>query len=198
MTIWIKICGLTTTEAVEAAVAAGADAIGFVFAPSQRQVSAARAAELAQRAASGVLKVAVMQHPSQAAIDEVWSVFRPDLLQTDFDDLARLRVPADLSVLPVLRGKWGESGKPPARVLFEGAKSGTGLTSDWSAAAVLARETQLVLAGGLDPSNVASAIDAVRPHGVDVSSGVEAAPGIKDPQKIHEFVRRARAAAHGA
>jgi len=55
-----------------------------------------------------------------------------------------------------------------------------------------------VLAGGLDPSNVASAIDAVRPHGVDVSSGVEAAPGIKDPQKIHEFVRRARAAAHGA
>ncbi|MGH8186783.1 MAG: phosphoribosylanthranilate isomerase [Steroidobacteraceae bacterium] len=198
MTIWIKICGLTTTEAVEAAVAAGADAIGFVFAPSQRQVSAARAAELAQRSSSGVLKVAVMQHPSQSAFDEVWSVFRPDLLQTDFDDLAMLRVPAELSVLPVLRGEWGGSGKPPARVLFEGAKSGAGLTSDWSAAAVLARETQLVLAGGLDPSNVASAIDAVRPHGVDVRSGVEAAPGVKDPRKIHEFVRRARAAAIGA
>jgi phosphoribosylanthranilate isomerase len=196
--MWIKICGLTTTAAVEAAVAAGADAIGFVFARSQRQVSAARATELAQRSTSGVLKVAVMQHPTQSELDVVWSVFRPDLLQTDFEDLATLRIPAELRVLPVVRGKWEGPTKLPSRVLFEGAKSGTGLTSDWNAAALLARATQLVLAGGLDPSNVASAINAVRPHGVDVSSGVEAAPGIKDPDKIHEFVRRARAAASGA
>ncbi len=196
--MWIKICGLTTTAAVEAAVAAGADAIGFVFAPSPRQVSAAKAAELAQRSTSGVLKVAVMQHPTQSALDEVWSVFRPDLLQTDFEDLSTLRIPAELRVLPVVRGKWKGAAKPPPRVLFEGAKSGTGAVSNWNVAAVLARATQLVLAGGLDPSNVASAIDAVRPHGVDVSSGVEATPGIKDPDKIHEFVRRARAATSGA
>jgi phosphoribosylanthranilate isomerase len=196
--MWIKICGLTTTAAVEAAVAAGADAIGFVFAPSPRQVSAAKAAELAQRSTSGVLKVAVMQHPTQSALDEVWSVFRPDLLQTDFEDLSTLRIPAELRVLPVVRGKWEGAAKPPPRVLFEGAKSGTGAVSNWNVAALLARETQLVLAGGLDPSNVASAIDAVRPHGVDVSSGVEATPGIKDPDKIHEFVRRARAATSGA
>jgi phosphoribosylanthranilate isomerase len=78
-------------------------------------------------------------------------------------------------------------------VLFEGPVSGVGSTSDWNSAAQLARTTQLVLAGGLNATNVADAIAAVRPFGVDVSSGVEAAPGIKDPAKIHEFVRRARA-----
>jgi phosphoribosylanthranilate isomerase len=82
--IWIKICGLTTSDAVEAATAAGADAIGFVFAPSKRQVTAAKAAELAARSMGRAVRVAVMQHPTQAALDEVWSVFRPDLLQTDF------------------------------------------------------------------------------------------------------------------
>jgi phosphoribosylanthranilate isomerase len=80
------------------------------------------------------------------------------------------------------------------RVLFEGPVSGVGSTSDWHSAAQLARTTQLVLAGGLNATNVADAIAAVRPFGVDVSSGVEASPGIKDPAKIHEFVRRARAA----
>jgi phosphoribosylanthranilate isomerase len=193
--MWIKICGLTTTEAVEAAVTAGADAIGFVFAPSPRQVSAAKAAELAQATTSSVLRVAVMHHPTQSVLDQVWSVFRPDLLQTDFEDVAALRLPAELRVLPVVRGKWEGATTLPSRVLFEGAKSGTGIVSNWNVAALLARETQLVLAGGLDASNVASAIHAVRPHGVDVSSGVEATPGIKDPNKIHEFVRRARAAA---
>ncbi|HET9447288.1 MAG TPA: hypothetical protein VFO35_13560, partial [Steroidobacteraceae bacterium] len=84
------------------------------------------------------------------------------------------------------------------RILFEGPVSGIGSTSDWQTAAQLARTIQLVLAGGLDATNVADAIAAVRPFGVDVSSGVEASPGVKDPTKIHEFVRRARAAANGA
>ena len=84
------------------------------------------------------------------------------------------------------------------RILFEGPVSGIGSTSDWHSAAQLARSTQLVLAGGLNATNVADAIAAVRPFGVDVSSGVEASPGVKDPARIHEFVRRARAAANGA
>jgi phosphoribosylanthranilate isomerase len=84
------------------------------------------------------------------------------------------------------------------RILFEGPVSGVGNTSDWNIAAQLARTTELVLAGGLSASNIADAIAAVRPFGVDVSSGVEAAPGIKDPARIHEFVQRARAAANGA
>jgi phosphoribosylanthranilate isomerase len=204
--LWVKICGLTTREAVEAAVAAGADAVGFVFAPSKRQVSATQAAQLAQGVPRRIPRVAVMLHPTQSQLDEVWSVFRPDVLQTDAEDLETLRVPIGLGLLPVFRGgvrlKPDPHQKPNpcphSRVLFEGPVSGVGSTADWHNAAELARTTQLVLAGGLNATNVADAIAAVRPFGVDVSSGVEASPGIKDPAKIHEFVRRARAAANGA
>jgi phosphoribosylanthranilate isomerase len=195
----VKICGLTTGEAVEAAVAAGADAVGFVFAPSKRQVTATQAVQLAQGVPRGIPRVAVMLHPTQSQLDEVWSAFRPDVLQTDVEDLERLRVPVGLTVMPVIRS--AVRSKPDSyqsyqRILFEGPVSGVGSSSDWNSAAQVARTTQLVLAGGLNASNVADAVAAVRPFGVDVSSGVEAAPGIKDPTKIHEFVRRARAASH--
>jgi phosphoribosylanthranilate isomerase len=198
--IWVKICGLTTHDAVEAAVAAGADAVGFVFAPSRRQVTALRATQLAQGVPRRIPRVAVMLHPTQSQLDEVWSTFRPDVLQTDLEDLRTLRVPIGLAVMPVVRGGGGVGvGLKPdlqrndQRILFEGPVSGIGRTSDWHAAAQLARTTQLVLAGGLDATNVADAIAAVRPYGVDVSSGVEASPGVKDPARIHEFVQRARA-----
>jgi phosphoribosylanthranilate isomerase len=196
VTIWVKICGLTTREAVEAAVAAGADAIGFVFAPSKRQVTAKQAVQLAHGLPRRVPRVAVMLHPTQSQLDEVWAEFRPDVLQTDMADLSTLRVPMGLAVMPVIRSGVGLKPDLPAshrRVLFEGPVSGVGSTSDWNSAAQLARLTQLVLAGGLNATNVADAIAAVRPFGVDVSSGVEASPGIKDPARIHEFVRRARA-----
>ena len=203
MAIWVKICGLTTRDAVEAAVAAGADAVGFVFAPSKRQVTAALATQLAQGVPRRILRVAVMLHPTQSELDDVWSEFRPDVLQTDVGDLQTLRVPMGLGVMPVVRGGGGVGLKPDlqpkhSRLLFEGPVSGVGSTSDWSAAAQLARTTQLVLAGGLNATNIADAIATVRPFGVDVSSGVEASPGIKDPARIHEFVQRARAAANGA
>ena len=191
MTIWVKICGLTTREAVEAAVAAGADAVGFVFAPSKRQVSATQAVQLVQGLPRRILRVAVMLHPTQSQLDEVCASFQPDVLQTDVEDLQTLRVPMGLAVMPVVRSGGGAG--PYSRILFEGPVSGVGSTSDWNLAMQLARTTQLVLAGGLNAINIADAIAAVRPFGVDVSSGVEAAPGIKDPARIHEFVRRARA-----
>ncbi|HLS81031.1 MAG TPA: phosphoribosylanthranilate isomerase [Steroidobacter sp.] len=193
MSLWIKICGLTTPEGVQAAVDAGVDAIGFVFASSRRQVSARRALDLARCAPSHTARVAVMLHPPQSLLDEVWSVFRPDVLQTDIEDLASLEIPQGLQVTPVVRASMSE---PPPRLLFEGPVSGVGETADWRVAAQLARATQLVLAGGLNAANVADAIAAVRPFGVDVSSGVECAPGIKDPRKIHDFVRNARAGAN--
>jgi phosphoribosylanthranilate isomerase len=195
--IWVKICGLTTREAVEAAVAAGADAIGFVFAPSKRQVSTAQAVQLVRGVPRSTPRVAVMLHPTQSQLDEVWTEFMPDVLQTDVEDLAALQIPVGLAVMPVVRGGVGLKPDLQARhdrLLFEGPLSGTGMTSDWQYAAQLARTTQLVLAGGLNATNVADSIAAVRPFGVDVSSGVEAAPGIKDPAMIHEFVRRSRAA----
>jgi phosphoribosylanthranilate isomerase len=192
MPMWIKICGLTTREAIDAAINERVDAIGFVFAPSKRQVNAMQAVELTRGIASSVLRVAVMQHPAQSLVDEVLAVFKPDVLQTDFEDLAGLTLPAGLNVLPVMRAGKSLPSELPPRILFEGPVSGTGEMADWMRAADLAKQTQLILAGGLNPSNVADAIQRVKPFGVDVSSGVESTPGVKDVEKIREFVRKVR------
>lgn len=197
MRVWVKVCGLTTPDAVAAAVDAGVDAVGFVFAESKRKVTPQRAAELARDVPKHIARAAVMLHPSQLELDEVWSHFRPDVLQTDIEDLAALRIPDGLNVVPVVRSGRALPPALPNRLLFEGPVSGTGTTTDWSEASQLASRTELILAGGLQPANVAAAIAAARPFGVDVSSGVEAAPGVKDPAKIHEFVRNARAAGNG-
>jgi phosphoribosylanthranilate isomerase len=125
-------------------------------------------------------------------VDEVWSIFKPDVLQTDHEDLVGLRIPAGLKVLPVVRAGKKLPSPLPERLLFEGPASGVGETADWIRAAELAPQTQLILAGGLNPSNVAAAIQQVRPFGVDVSSGVESAPGVKDIAKVVEFVRAIR------
>ncbi|HEV7431412.1 MAG TPA: phosphoribosylanthranilate isomerase [Steroidobacteraceae bacterium] len=194
MTGWIKICGMTSAEAVAAAMAAGVDAIGFVFAPSVRRVSAKRAAELALPARRQLTCVAVMQHPEQDAVDEIVRELRPDLLQTDLEDFTQLRLPQRLARLPVVRAGSAPLSEYPARLLFEGARSGTGEVGDWQRAAELAGRTRLVLAGGLHAGNVAEAIRAVRPFGVDTSSGVELRPGIKCATKIVAFVHAARAA----
>ena len=194
--MWLKICGMTSPEAVQAALDAGVDAIGFVFAPSVRELQPPRAAQLALPARGRVLCIAVTQHPQQALIEQILEDFAPDVLQTDLEDLARLRLPASLTVLPVVRGAWTQGAVPP-RILFEGPRSGSGGTADWRQAMLLARATELILAGGLTPENVAGAIDAVRPFGVDVSSGVEFAPGRKSAQRIAQFVQAARAAFAG-
>lgn len=190
---WIKICGLTSPEAVSAALDAGVDAIGFVFADSPRQVTPAQAARLAAPARGKLRCVAVTHHPGQRRVEEILAEFQPDVLQTDAQDLPQLRLPRELELLPVLRAPDCAQAMPK-RLLFEGAVSGAGRVCDWSAACELARRTQLVLAGGLNPDNVGEAIGVVRPFGVDVSSGVEARPGMKDPGAIARFVMAARAA----
>jgi phosphoribosylanthranilate isomerase len=192
--MWIKICGMTSNEAVAAAIEAGADAIGFVFAPSVRQQTPEQAAELAAPARGRLRLVAVTQHPQPELWRAVASAFQPDILQTDLDDFANLPSPLGREMLPVIRAAQAPPDKVPAQLLYEGASSGTGQLSDWSMAARWARQTRLVLAGGLHAGNVAAAIAAVRPWGVDTSSGVEVAPGVKSPQKIFDFVRAARAA----
>jgi len=192
--MWIKICGLTTPEAVHAALEARVDAIGFVFTDSVRRVTPAQAARLAAGTAARVLRVAVTRHPGQPLVDEILATFRPDVLQSDAADLERLRLPASLARLPVVRGALPPGTPAPARVLFEGAHSGAGRLSDWQAARSLAALCELVLAGGLNADNIGAAIAAVAPFGVDVSSGVELRPGIKNPAEIARFVRAARAA----
>ena len=194
MTGWIKICGMTTTDGVAAAVAAGADAIGFVLAPSVRRVSAERAAELARTVRKQLTCVAVTQHPGQYEVDEIVRELHPDMLQSDLEDFARLHLPQRLARLPVVRAAQSPPAEYPSRILFEGARSGAGEITDWSQAAALAQRTRLILAGGLHAGNVGAAIRAVRPFGVDVSTGVESRPGVKSTDKIMEFVRAARAA----
>ena len=195
---WIKICGLRTVDDIETAAAAGADAVGFVFhEPSPRHLMVADARRLQAAVPAGVARVAVFLHPSQADLDAVIEALQPDWVQTDIDDLERLMLPAGQRVLPVLRsGAARKTGSEPIlpeplrakfgsepnfRAMLEGGSSGRGERADWAEARALAARCELVLAGGLDAGNVAEAIRTVRPFGVDVSSGVETAPGVKDP-----------------
>ncbi len=210
MPIWIKICGMTTPEAVAAALDSDVDAIGFVFAKSVRQVTPAQALRLAAPARGRIRCVAVTRHPSQQDVDQILEEFGPDVLQTDSTDLAGLRLPDQLELLPVFRdgsplgspsptarfpalGIPSLTARSPTRLLFEGVASGAGMPCDWTAASRIARLAELVLAGGLNPNNVAAAISQVRPFGVDVSTGVEARPGVKSPAEIARFVTMARA-----
>ncbi len=197
--MWIKVCGLRDSMAVSAALEARADALGWVFAASPRRVTPQQAAALAQAARGRGALVAVTLHPTQLLVDEIVRELRPDFLQSDAEDLAALRLPHELQRLPVLRdADVGPHTPLPARVLFEGRRSGSGHTADWALAGQLAGRTQLILAGGLNAQNVAAAIQRVRPFGVDVSSGVESAPGHKSAVMIAEFVAAARAAAEVA
>lgn len=196
MSTWVKICGLTSREAVQAAAEAGADAVGFVFAASPRQVTPAEARRLCEGLDQRITRVAVMRHPAAADWAAVRDEFRPDWLQTDAADYAVLALSAGCERLPVYRDDDAHlrsfSAEMPARFLFEGAQSGTGERADWPAAAALARRGELVLAGGLSPDNVEEALAAVVPWGVDVSSGVERAPGEKDPARIAAFIECVR------
>jgi len=192
----VKICGLTSREAVQAAAEAGADAVGFVFADSPRRVTPAEARRLCEGLDRRVTRVAVMRHPDADEWATVRDGFGPDWLQTDAADYELLEMPDACARLPVYRDDdhslASDSAKMPARLLFEGARSGAGERADWSAAAALAARAELVLAGGLSPENVEQALAAVAPWGVDVSSGVERAPGDKDPARIAAFVARVR------
>ncbi len=201
--MFVKICGLTTAEAIEAAVAGGADALGFVFAESVRQVSAEQAAALTANLPTTIARVAVMLHPSPEEWNVVRDVFKPDWLQTDADDFSTLDVPDHIGRLPVYRDSDNEADNGnvksdveaydwPEHLLFEGGRSGAGEQADWDRAAAIARLSCVLLAGGLTPDNVTEAITRVHPWGVDVSSGVESSRGVKDSDKIKAFISAAK------
>ena len=194
MSCLVKICGLKHIATVDAAVEAGAGAVGFVFAESVRQVTARHAAFIAANVPENVLRVAVMMHPSTDEWEEVQMIFCPDVLQTDAEDFLELDVPDDVTRWPVIRqGAVSESADLPNTFVYEGKTSGQGETVDWSIAASLAARSQLILAGGLSRDNVAEAIRQVGPYGVDVSSAVESSPGDKDPDLIRAFIETVRA-----
>jgi len=193
MTTFIKICGLTDTLAVQAAVDAGADAVGFVFAESSRRVTPQHAAAISAMVPQQIKRVAVMLHPANDEWLEVAEVFQPDVLQTDVADFASLEVAANIERWPVFReGAASTAQALPQMFVYEGHNSGRGEKVDWAIAANLAKRGRMILAGGLSVGNVAAAILEVAPFGVDVSSAVESQPGKKDPAKIQAFVATAR------
>ena len=196
MSLLIKICGQTGEEGITAAVDAGADAIGFVFhSPSPRNMEPVRAAILAAAfVPENVLRVAVTLHPSQALVDDVLAEFTPDVWQTDAADFKSLQLPATIARWPVWRTGSALPDELPPKLLFEAAASGAGIQADWTVAAGLERRCGLILGGGLRAANVGAAIAMVRPYGVDVSSGVESEPGVKDPAMVRGFIEAARAA----
>jgi len=196
MSVFVKICGLTDAAAVHAAIDAGADAVGFVFAKSVRQVSVANALAISKEVPQGILRVAVMLHPTAEEWKIVADGFAPDVLQTDAADFEGLDVADNVIRWPVLRQGQAEHVVAGTDVfVYEGSKSGQGETVDWSIAATVARSGKMILAGGLGPHNVAAALREVQPFGVDVSSAVEASPGKKDINKIAAFVAAAKSVA---
>lgn len=185
--IRIKICGISNADCLHAAVEAGADAIGFVMSPSPRQVAMARVIELMALLPARVASVIVTRHPPADFAGTVIARLQPDWWQSDREDLQDQTLPSGTRPLPVLRE--GEKHSDwPARFVYEGPDSGRGQAVDWQQAASIAHHGEMILAGGLGPENVAAAIRLVQPWGVDVSSGVESAPGRKDPRKIAAFI----------
>ena len=189
---WIKVCGVTTPEAVNASVGAGVDAIGFVFAVSPRRVTPERAYHLAAPVRGRIACCAVVRRTSQSEVDEILRVLRPDMLQVDADEVGSLALPRTLQVLPVVSTRAQPRAVPPGQLLLE--RPPTDDDTDWDEAGIraLSRCTRLVLAGGLDAGNVGRLVRALGPWGVDVSRGVEVAPGIKGHELIRRFAQAAR------
>ena len=199
----IKICGLTRAEDVQAAVNAGADAIGFVFTASPRRVSIDKAQKLSAYVPGGVLRVGLFLDQSRSEIERVTASVPLDILQFHGNETeqecSRFRLPwlkavameNEESVIQAEQNFPGASG-----LLLDshskGTRGGSGRLFDWS----LSRPVQkpVWLAGGLNAENVGKAIHIVRPYAVDVSSGVESEPGIKAPSRMKAFVKAVRQA----
>jgi phosphoribosylanthranilate isomerase len=201
--VFLKVCGITRLTDALHAVQHGASAIGFVFWPkSPRSVHPARAADIIAELPSNVTTVGVFVNEPVEGIRQTVAATGLTMVQLHGDEppayADALPVPllraVTLSQVPGVFGDW-----PAATTwLLDAAdpvrRGGTGTTVDWQRAAAAARDRQVVLAGGLTPENVATAIGIVRPFGVDVSSGVEAAPGVKDFAKVARFLESARMA----
>lgn len=206
----VKICGLTDEDAIDAAIEAGAEYLGFVFfAKSPRALTAERAAELTQFI-EGVQKVGLFVDPDDALLNEVLTHVRLDLLQFHGQEtperLAQVRDEYGVSVMkviPVAEAVDLKAAEPfydvVDQLLFDAKPpqgsdlpGGNAVSFDWSILKGFTCPVPWMLAGGLTPANVAEAIKATGAKAVDVSSGVESAPGVKDADKIRAFIKAAQ------
>ncbi len=213
MALIIKICGLKTSEALDVALESGADEVGFVFfEKSPRHLGLEVARQLGPRAQGRAGKVALTVNANDETLHAIIAALKPDMLQLHGTETPeRVAVVRSHFGLPVMKAlpiatradlsPIREYSRVADRLLFDARPSvtdtrpgGLGKTFDWTLLAGLDAGAPFMLSGGLDAGNVAEAVRIARPYGVDVSSGVERAPGEKDPDKIRDFIRAARAA----
>jgi len=201
--MFLKICGITRLTDALHAVEQGATAVGFVLWPrSPRAVSVERAAEIIAELPSHVMAVGVFVNEPVDGIRAIAKRTRLTAVQLHGDEPPAYAEALDWPVIRAVSvgdiGEASQAWSPETALLLDNIdpvrRGGTGAVIDWSEAADLAQKRRVVLAGGLTPANVASAIRAVRPFGVDVSSGVESAPGVKDFGKVTQFIANAREA----
>jgi phosphoribosylanthranilate isomerase len=212
MSLLVKICGLSTRETLDVAIEAGADMVGFVFfPPSPRHISLEVARELGSRAKGRAVKVALTVDADDATFENIVETLRPDILQLHGKETtARLRDIKQKFGLPLMKALPVETASDLAplpgyasvadRILFDarapkGATrpGGLGEAFDWHVLENLDLALPFMVSGGLHADNVAEAVRVTRAGGVDVSSGVERSPGVKDPDMIRAFIRAARA-----
>lgn len=200
--MFVKICGVTSEEDALLAVAMGADAIGFNFVPSSpRFLAVGRAADIAKRLPPEILTVGIFRNEAPARVVDLTHQAGLRAAQLHGHESAddtrwvRERVPFVIKVFP---GGDPELARAAAYnadvVMLDSASPGSGRVFDWSLAEGAPSGLRILLAGGLTPDNVAEAIERVRPWGVDVASGTESAPGVKDPSLVRRFISAAKEA----
>jgi phosphoribosylanthranilate isomerase len=212
MSLIVKICGLSTRETLDVALDAGADMVGFVFfPPSPRHLSLETARDLGKVAKRRAIKVALTVDADDATLANIVEALQPDILQLHGSEtVAQLRDIKQTFGLQVMKAMAVETSADLAslpgyaavadRILFDARApkeatrpGGLGAVFDWHVLENLDLTLPFMVSGGLNAQNVAEAVRVTRAGGVDVSSGVERAPGVKDPEMIREFVRAARA-----
>ena len=202
----LKLCGLANEDALRLAGEARPDAVGFVLAQSPRQVDVATLARLLEWVPDGVQRWAVFRTPDASVLSQIAHL--PLTGVQGHHDWDGVGLPQGWAFLPVFNDgedladrvrAFGFGGRPKASngligaLLIDGpVGGGMGIRADWARVAKVAQLGPTVLAGGLTPDNVAEAVRVVRPYAVDVSSGIEASPGIKDAGKVRRFVTAAR------
>jgi phosphoribosylanthranilate isomerase len=198
----VKICGITTEADALLAVALGADALGFVFAPSSRQVSAQATRRIIERVPPEILTVGVFRNEAPARVVEIVNSIGLKGAQLHGDETTEQsrwvaeRVPLTIKAFPAGHPGIGRIDEYGVEfVLVDAESPGSGEVFDWRLAEGVADPARLIVSGGLRAENVADAIGHLHPYGVDVSTGVESEPGRKDPVKLRAFVAAARAAA---
>ena len=195
--MFIKICGITNEQDALLAVALGADALGFVFAPSPRQVAPSKVREIVRRLPSEIVTVGVFRDELPKRISDI-------MQEAHLQGHESIATTAEVSAAVRFSIKAVVAGSPDAKraddfacdaILIDGLSPGSGEVFDWQLMNEIPLGLRVILSGGLNPANVAEGIDKARPWGIDVSSGVEKSHGLKDPVKLRQFIANARAAA---